>query len=85
MVIQQIKKKKEKISVIREKKFDFRPYVQIFPFPDTILKYIKEENRRKEEEKYNRKLDNNIIIQGKANKTKDKKEVKDDDKERITI
>lgn len=62
------KERKKKESIIREKRFEFRPYVQIFPFPDH-MKYIKEENKLKEEEK-NRKKNENTLI----NKTKLTKE-----------
>lgn len=43
------KKKKDNI-IIKEKKFEFRPYIQIFPFPDH-MKYIKEERKLIEDEK----------------------------------
>jgi len=54
------KEKKKKESIIREKKFEFRPYVQIFPFPDH-MKYIKEENKMKEDEKMRRRNESNLI------------------------
>jgi len=43
------KEKQQKEILIREKKFEFKPYVEIFHFPNH-MKYIKEELQRKEEE-----------------------------------
>lgn len=54
------KEKKKKESVIREKKIDFRPYIQVFPFPDT-MKFIKEENKRKEDEKIRKRNENKKV------------------------
>ena len=61
-------KNKKKDGVIREKKFEFRPYVQIFPFPDH-MKFIRDENKMKEEEKIRKKNENNF-----TNKPKNVKE-----------
>ena len=41
--------KTSKESIIREKKFEFKPYIQLFHYPDH-MKVIKEENRKLEEE-----------------------------------
>jgi hypothetical protein len=48
------KVKTGKESIIREKRFEFKPYIQLFYYPDH-MKVIKEENEKQEEEKNKKK------------------------------
>lgn len=43
-----------KESIIREKRFEFKPYIQLFHYPDH-MKVLKEENEKQEEEKNKKK------------------------------
>lgn len=60
-------KEKQKESIIREKKFEFKPYVQLFYYPDH-MKAIKEQARKKREEEEINKTKKQEDIK---NKTKD--------------
>jgi len=48
------KVKTGKESIIREKRFEFRPYIQLYYYPDH-MKVLKEENLRLEEEQKKKK------------------------------
>jgi hypothetical protein len=67
------KPKNGKDSIIREKKFEFRPYIQLFNYPDH-MKALKEENLRLEEEQMKKKKH-----EGKT-KEKEDSSVKEDEK-----
>jgi hypothetical protein len=67
------KKKKEKQikeSIIREKKFEFRPYIQLLYYPDH-MKVFRDEIKRKEEEAIRKKQEEKNI--GKDTKRTDEK------------
>ena len=53
------RERKKKESIIREKRFEFKPYIQIFPYPDH-MKYINEDNRMREEEEAKKKNESNV-------------------------
>jgi WD40 repeat protein len=79
-VFKKKKDTKQKESIIREKRFEFKPYIQLFYYPDH-MKVIKEEARRREEDVLKKKqLESENINKG--NKDLSSLQVKlDDDKQ----
>ncbi len=67
------RQKSGKESIIREKRYEFRPYIQLFHYPDH-MKFLREENLRFEEEQRKKKKH-----EGKAKDNEDNS-IKDDDK-----
>lgn len=65
-----VRTKTGKDSIIREKRFEFRPYIQLFHYPDH-MKVLKEENLRFEEEQKKKKKHEGKSKENEDNSTKD--------------
>lgn len=74
-VFKKKKDPKQKESIIREKKFEFKPYIQLFHYPDH-MKVLKEEVRKREEEALRRKQVSENI--GKGNKDNSKLKIEEE-------